>query len=96
MSQANLPLWSLPLLQLRKKRLPHYQPNPAQVLKIYLATKKLDQHFQGSEKSNVQITKINCNRQHALANIRLAFFLSIQKTKTGNETDIQIFNKDVL
>lgn len=87
-SQANLPLWSLPLLQFRKKRLPHSQPNPPHVLKNYLASKKIDQHFHGSGKSNVQITKINCNRQYALANIRLAFFLSIQKTETDEINQI--------
>lgn len=39
--------------------------------------------------------KINCKRQYALANIRLAFFLNIQKITTGNEINIQTFNKDM-
>lgn len=78
-SQANLPLWRLPLLQFRKKRLSHSQPNPPYIHKIYLASKKLDQHFHASGKSNVQITKINCNRQYAPANIRLAVILRKSK-----------------
>lgn len=80
-SQANLPLWRLPLLQFRKKRLSHSQPNPPCIRKIYLASKKLDQHFHGSGKSNVQIAKINCNRQYVLENIRLAFLLRKSKQK---------------
>lgn len=64
------------------------------LFKFILPQKNYSNNCKGVEKVMYDI-KINCKRQYALANIRLAFFLNIQKITTGNEINIQTFNKDM-